>query len=295
MKLGLSLPNNHGVEHVRTLIDLANEAEQLGFDSVWVSEHLFHTSYVAERLGDAPYHEPLTILAAVATATSTIRLATSVLVLPWHHPVRLAKTLASIDDLSDGRVILGVGVAVTEDEYANLGVPFNRRGAIANEILECLRVLWTEPDPTFRGEWFEFDGLGFWPKPRQPRLPIVVGGASAAAFERIRRWGDGWHALSRSAAEMAEGIGIIEADTDAERSMRHSVRLMTEVTDEPWDRPVSERRTLRGTADEIAAMLNAYRNAGVETVVIDANTGDLTQWRSLMPRIVSIASAAGIH
>jgi len=124
MRLGFSLPNNQGTERVADLVDLAREAEQLGYHSVWVSEHLWHSSYVARRLGSRPYHEPLTVLTAAAPATSSIRLGTSVLVLPWHHPVRLAKTIASLDDLADGRIDLGVGVAVTEDEFANLGIDF---------------------------------------------------------------------------------------------------------------------------------------------------------------------------
>ena len=292
MNLGLSLPNNQGVASVRTLVDIAREAEDLGYTSVWVSEHLFHTTYVAERLGNLFYHDPLTILAAVAGATSTVRLGTSVLVLPWHHPVRLAKTLASIDELSDGRVTLGVGVAVTEDEYANLGVDFHRRGAIANEILEALRILWAQDEPRHRGNAFAFEGLGFWPKPVQDRLPIVVGGASEAAFRRIHRWGDGWHALSRSADEMGEGIERIEPASD--RAYQHSVRLMTEIVSEPWDRPLNERRTLRGTVDEIGAMLSAYKKVGVETVVIDANSRDVEVLRALMPDMMAIAERAGV-
>lgn len=292
MNLGLSLPNNQGEASVRVLVDIAREAEALGYGSVWVSEHLFHTTYVAERLGKAPYHDPLTILAAVAGSTSSVRLGTSVLVLPWHHPVRLAKTLASIDELSGGRVTLGVGVAVTEDEYQNLGVDFRRRGAIANEILDALRILWTQDEPSYQGEHFAFDGLGFWPKPTQTRLPIVVGGASNAAFRRIEKWGDGWHALSRSADEMAEGIRRIEPADD--RAYQHSVRLMTEIVAEPWERPVNDRGTLRGTRDEIGAMLRAYAQAGVETVVIDANSRDSAQLRALMPELMAIAKSAGV-
>ena len=108
MKIGYSIPNNQGVEDPNDLVALAVKAEQFGFDSVWVAEHLFHSSYVAERLGDKPYHEALTVLTAIACATKTVRLGTSVLVLPWHDPARLAKTVATLDQLSGGRVDLGV-------------------------------------------------------------------------------------------------------------------------------------------------------------------------------------------
>ena len=161
MKLGFSLPNNQGVAHVNDLVTLAIEAESLGYHSVWVSEHLFHATYVANRLGDAPYHEALTILTAVAGSTSKVRLGTSVLVLPWHHPVQLAKRVASLDDYSGGRVSLGVGVAQTEDEFENLGVPFTHRGRIADEMLTAMKILWTEKDPKFNGKYFNFNGLQF--------------------------------------------------------------------------------------------------------------------------------------
>ncbi len=149
MKLGFSLPNNQGTARVKDLVALAVEAEELGYHSVWVSEHLFHASYVAQRLGDAPYHEALTILTAVAGATSNVRLGTSVLVLPWHHPVQLAKRVVSLDDYSGGRVSLGVGVAQTEDEFKNLGVSFSDRGRIADEMLTAIKIILTEKNTKY--------------------------------------------------------------------------------------------------------------------------------------------------
>ena len=192
MKLGFSLPNNQGIAHVNDLVTLAVEAESLGYHSVWVSEHLFHATYVASRLGDAPYHEALTILTAVAGATSKIRLGTSVLVLPWHHPVQLAKRVASLDDYSEGRVSLGVGVAQTEDEFENLGVPFSHRGQIADEMLTAMKILWTEKYPKYDGKFFNFNDLQFEPKPIQkPYPPLLIGGgfkASNRTGPRVRRW-----------------------------------------------------------------------------------------------------------
>ncbi len=138
MKIGYSISSNQGVEDPAALVKLAVLAEELGCNSVWASEHLFHSSYIAERLGDLPYWEPLTILTAVASATSKVRLGTSVLVLPWHDPPRLGKTVATLDHLSGGRVDLGVGVATTKDEFENLGVGFKTRGKRVNEMLGAL-------------------------------------------------------------------------------------------------------------------------------------------------------------
>ena len=281
MKLGFSLPNNQGVAHVNDLVTLAIEAESLGYHSVWVSEHLFHATYVANRLGDAPYHEALTILTAVAGATSKVRLGTSVLVLPWHHPVQLAKRVASLDDYSGGRVSLGVGVAQTEDEFENLGVPFTHRGRIADEMLMAMKILWTEKDPKFNGKYFNFDGLQFEPKPIQkPYPPLLIGGTSRRAIERVVEHGDGWHALSQSPQDIAPVVN--ELRQRRSDTIDVSVRSMTTIMDRSWDRPVEERVTMKGTLEELTAMLQAYEHAGVDEVVLDGHSRDVETNRHML-------------
>ena len=281
MKLGFSLPNNQGMAHVNDLVTLAIEAESLGYHSVWVSEHLFHATYVANRLGDAPYHEALTILTAVAGATSKVRLGTSVLVLPWHHPVQLAKRVASLDDYSGGRVSLGVGVAQTEDEFENLGVPFTHRGRIADEMLMAMKILWTEKDPKFNGKYFNFDGLQFEPKPIQkPYPPLLIGGTSRRAIERVVEHGDGWHALSQSPQDIAPVVN--ELRQRRSDTIDVSVRSMTTIMDRSWDRPVEERVTMKGTLEELTAMLQAYEHAGVDEVVLDGHSRDVETNRHIL-------------
>ena len=281
MKLGFSLPNNQGIEHVNDLVTLAVEAEELGYHSVWVSEHLFHATYVASRLGDAPYHEALTILTAVAGATSKIRLGTSVLVLPWHHPVQLAKRVASLDDYSGGRVSLGVGVAQTEDEFENLGVPFTHRGRIADEMLTAMKILWTEKHPKYDGKYFNFNNLQFEPKPIQkPHPPLLIGGASRRAIERVVEHGDGWHALSQSPQDIAPVVN--ELRQRRSDTIDVSVRSMTTIMDRSWDRPVEERVTMKGTLEELTAMLQAYEHAGVDEVVLDSHSRDVETNRHLL-------------
>ena len=281
MKLGFSLPNNQGMPHVNDLVTLAIEAESLGYHSVWVSEHLFHATYVASRLGDAPYHEALTILTAVAGATSKVRLGTSVLVLPWHHPVQLAKRVASLDDYSEGRVSLGVGVAQTEDEFENLGVPFSHRGRIADEMLTAMKILWTEKYPKFYGKYFNFNDLQFEPKPIQkPHPPLLIGGASRRAIERVVEHGDGWHALSQSPQDIAPIVNELRQQRPDKIDV--SVRSMTTIMDRSWDRPVEERVTMKGTLEELTAMLQAYEDAGVDEVVLDSHSGDLEMNRHIL-------------
>ena len=199
MKIGFGIPNNQGLNDPNDLVTLAVTAENLGFDSVWVREHLFHSSYVAKRLGDRPYHDALTVLTATACATKRVRLGTSVLVLPRHDPARLGKMIATLDQLSYGRVDLGIGVAITKDEFDNLGVDFSSRGKRTDEILGALQSLWTENVPEFSGSFYQFSGLKFSPKPYQnPYPPILIGGSSMAARQRVARFGNGWHTLRQT-------------------------------------------------------------------------------------------------
>ncbi|MBK6659583.1 MAG: TIGR03619 family F420-dependent LLM class oxidoreductase [Proteobacteria bacterium] len=268
MDFGISIPNNQGIASVRELVNVALEAERAGYASVWVSEHLYHASYVASRLGDRPYHEALTVLTAAATVTERVRLGTSVLVLPWHHPARLAKQVATLDQLSGGRVVLGVGVAQTEDEFANLGIAYATRGAVTDEAIDALRALWSEDVPTHHGTHFQFAGLRFSPKPHQARLPILIGGNSARALRRVREKGDGWHAMSLS-------VNDVRAAIAGAAGKPCSIRMVLEFTDAPVARAVDDRRTLKGSPSEMLEQLRGYAQAGVGEIVVDANTSDV--------------------
>ena len=165
--------------------------DELDFRTVSVSEHLAMPLWEVPRLG--PYwQDALTVMAFAAAATRRIRLDFAVLVLPYHHPLRLAKALGTIDVLSGGRVDISVGVGHAEQEFAALGVPFAERGAITDEILAALDTLWTRDEPEHRGKYFEITGLAVEPTPVQkPRPPIYVGGNSKAALRRAARH-EGW-------------------------------------------------------------------------------------------------------
>lgn len=268
MDFGISIPNNQGIASVRDLVTVATDAESLGYDSVWVSEHLYHASYVAARLGDRPYHEALTVLTAAATVTTRVRLGTSVLVLPWHHPARLAKQIATLDQLSAGRVVLGVGVAQTADEFANLGIPYTTRGAVTDEAIDALRALWSEDIPAYHGQHFQFEGLRFSPKPQQARLPILIGGNSPRALRRVREKGDGWHAMSLS-------VNDVRASIAGAAGKPCSMRMVLEFTEAPVTRAVDDRRTLKGTPTDVLAQVRGYADAGVRELVVDANVADV--------------------
>src|SRR5439155_15082419 len=158
MKIGFSLLNNWGVEDAQALVDIACRAEELGVDSVWVHDQVFDVGHVVDRIGGKPYYEPLTLLSFVAARTRRIRLGTSVLVLPYHNPIRLGKTTATLDVLSGGRLILGVGVGAIENEMEAMGTPFKERGAFTDEAIAVMRTLWSEEDPRFVGKYSRFAG-----------------------------------------------------------------------------------------------------------------------------------------
>ena len=282
MKAGFGIPNNQGVEDPNDLVALAVTAERLGFASVWVREHLFHSTYVAERLGDKPYHDALTVLTAIACATKTVRLGTSVLVLPWHDPARLGKMVATLDQLSGGRVDLGVGVAVTRDEFENLGVDFATRGKRTDEILGALQALWTQDTPEFAGEYYRYSGLKFSPKPLQaPYPPLLIGGSSAAAKRRVVRFGDGWHTLRQSPSQFAEGrqdiIKEMEAAGRDPADLQFSLTLPVRFAGKAPSAPVQDRTALTGTDDDIVETIKAYEAAGLDEIVVGVSSADVAE------------------
>ena len=291
MQVGFGIPNNQGVEDPNDLVALAATAERLGYASVWVREHLFHSSYVAERLGNKPYHDALTVLTAIACATETIKLGTSVLVLPWHDPARLGKMVATLDHLSRGRVKLGVGVATTRDEFENLGVDFTTRGKRMDEILGALQALWTEDVPEFTGTFYRYSGLKFSPKPLQsPYPPLLIGGSSPAAQRRVARFGDGWHTLRQTPSQVAEGREKIRELTAAEGrdadALEYSLTIPLAFTGKPPSKPVMDRTALTGTEDDIAETLAAFRSAGLDEIVISDSSADIASNTEVMTRFM---------
>ena len=144
MKFGFVIPNNWGLQDPGDVIDVATKAEQMGFNSVWVNHHVLHAGYVVERLDDRPYYDALTTLTYVAALTKRVRLGTSVLVLPYLNPVVLAKSLATLDVLSGGRLTVGVGVGALPQESDALSADYAHRGAYTDESISVMKALWTQ-------------------------------------------------------------------------------------------------------------------------------------------------------
>jgi probable F420-dependent oxidoreductase len=295
MKFGVTVPNNWGIENAKEALSFGPLAEELGYDSVWVMDHLFNNGYIRERLDDKPYYHPLATLSYLAATTERVLLGTSVLVLPYHNPVELAKYTATLDHMSDGRVTLGVGVGAMTEEFAALGIPMSERGALTNECIRVMKELWTNQAPSYHSSRWNFDDLRFSPKPvQQPHIPLWIGGASPGALRRAARLGDGWHpsgltpeeyAVRRQQVrELAERAG---RDPD---SLTMSARVEVEATGGPSsDRAANRARISGNDLEQAAITIAAYRDAGVEHLVLALNTGEVGRIRSLMEDLASQA------
>jgi probable F420-dependent oxidoreductase len=208
--------------------EVAETAEMNGFDSIWMPEHLIfpvemtpNYSYTPDGYppmhSDTPAFDPWIVLGGVATRTSTIRLATGVFILPLRHPVPVARSIITLDRLSGGRVIAGIGVGWLPDEFQIVGQDFQNRGRRTDEMIVLMRKLWTEDTIEFHGEFYDLPPVKFLPKPvnKQRGIPIIVGGTSPGALRRAGRLGDGWihHAQIHASVYSGESNpGITDED-----------------------------------------------------------------------------------
>jgi len=282
MKLGFSLLNNWGFDDPQPLVDLAVQAEELGIDSVWVHDHVFNVGHVFDRIGGRPYYEPLTLLTFVAARTRRVRLGTSVLVLPYHNPVRLAKAAATLDVLSGGRLVMGVGVGLIEKEMRAMGSPYAERGAFTDEAIAVMRTLWAQEDPKFDGKYSKFDGMKFSPKPRQKPIPIVIGGVSRAAIRRAARVGDGWQPLGLAPEALGQGIAQLRAEAQASGRDVSTIPISIAMS---LATARAGRHALGTKPAEIVHNAKAYASLGVETLIISATTSEPREARSALEMI----------
>jgi probable F420-dependent oxidoreductase len=174
------------------IANVAHRAEELGYSMVFLPEHFLTPTSHLELTGNH-YFDATTAQAFVAGATSTITVGSMVTILPLHDPVVAAKSIATLDWFSGGRAQVTVGVGWLKEEYDAIGVPFSKRGKIADECLAAMYELWTSDTPSFDGEFVKFDDVAFGPKPiRQPRPTVWMGGDADAVLRRAARFGDGW-------------------------------------------------------------------------------------------------------
>ena len=206
MKFGVMLPHYRQVASTDSIYRVAQEAESMGFHSVWVSEHIAVPDGDVDRFGKG-YYDMFTVLGYVAAITRRVLLGTSIVILPFRPPLHVAQLAATVDQLSKGRLILGVGVGSTEAEFSPLGASWDERGPITDESIQVLKHVWTVDQPNFQGRYFQFSAINSYPTPVQrPHPPIWIGGGSRRAIRRAAEYGDAWHPSRPSFEHLAESL-----------------------------------------------------------------------------------------
>jgi probable F420-dependent oxidoreductase len=264
MKIGLSSIGFGALAAPALIRTIATNAERLNFSTVWAPEHVVlldrYTSrypYSTDGSGqflaptEIPIGDPFPTLTYAAACTSRIRLATGICLVPEHNPLVLAKTVATVDYLSGGRFILGVGIGWLAEEFQALGIPFERRAQRTHEYIEAMRRLWGDDHSSYRGEFVNFENARSYPKPiKRGKLPVWFGGESGPALRRVAEYGDGWCGLNVSPAEATSKIKRIEQLVSEYGRKRSDL----EIAVSPYTRPI--------TVDD----LKRYRDAGADEV-----------------------------
>lgn len=283
MKFGVFLPISGRASGPEVLKEAAQSAEAQGFDAVWSADRVvtpwqINTSYPYSENHefivppDRPFLDSFTCLAFLAGCTEKIMLGISVLVLPYRHPLYWTRVAVSIERLSNGRLIMGIGVGWMEEEFEALGIPFKDRGKMTDEQLEILKSLWTEEHISFNGQFYRFQNLAFYPKPiQQPRIPIWVGGEGIAAQRRAARYGDAWfpYFIEITPAELRAGYdNVLRMAAEFGRSPGQVSFTCCRQIDVTRDPVPQDERFLRGTPEQLVEALRPYRDIGVEHLAL---------------------------
>ncbi len=296
MKFGFYLPTRGEVATTDALTGLVTGGEKLGFHSVTIADHIvfptqFDSKYPYTVGGGFPGQgdafEQLTLMSFIAAKTETLRLVTSVMIVPHRNPVVTAKMLATIDILSKGRVTVGVGVGWLREEFEALSAPdFARRGAVSNEYLEIFKKLWTEDPVSHEGEFYSFKELRCMPHPVQnPHPPIWIGGHSKPALRRAAKYGDGWHPVGSIAAvplppeELLKHIDELKRMTEAEGRNPDAMTICykTPLYDSGMAVDGADRKPFSGSAEQIAEDVRAFQAVGVSEIVFDFRSPTLAE------------------
>ena len=283
MQIGLSIPNFLSGESLKRFVQ---RAEALGFESVLVGDHVvLPTSgtnqypYTADgsfaRPAEDPFLETMTLLGYVAACTEQIKLGSTVIILPYRNPVVQAKMFASLDVLTNGRMICGVGVGWLEKEFDTLGVPYADRGPMSDEFLEMFRILWTEAEPEFQGKYYQFDGISFYPKPIQNPLPIWVGGHTRRALRRTVRYGDCWHTTRQTPDFVAQHLPYLRQEAERGGRDPESITISLKRSLHFTDIGIGERGGVRtggamiGSTQEVLDDVYYCRELGIDQLTYD--------------------------
>ncbi len=304
MEYGFYLPNSGASVEPDALANIAKLGDRLGFFCMVMPDHVLQPNNVsspypysvtgdileAGQSGDGEWPEQITTLAYLAGVTERIRLVSSVMIVPYRHPILTAKMLSTLDMLSKGRLILGAGVGWMEEEFELLDTePFAERGAVTNEYLKAFIELWTSDNPTFEGKYVKFSDITFLPKPVQkPYPPIWIGGGSRPAIRRAAQIGDCWHPVGAIPAaplepeELAEHLVVLRSD--AEKVGRDPSTIQVSVKAPLYDANdhSGPRRRFTGTSDEVRQDVQTYADVGVTHLIFDFRAGSASQTEDRM-------------
>lgn len=297
MEYGFGIPTRGPLATPNNIITMAQRGEEMGFDIISISDHIviprsINSPYpynpTGEFTSDGECLEQLTLLSFLASQTSTARLLTSVMVLPYRSPVFTAKMLASVDVLSQGRVTMGCGVGWMREEFQAIGAPpYEERGAASDEYILAFKELWTNDNPSFEGKYCSFSNITFLPKPVQkPHPPIWIGGESPPALRRAARLGDAWYPignnprfpvgtpeqLSKSLAHLCQYAEDAGRDPSS-ISIAYSAGWYNE--SEAVILPNAERRIFTGTPQQIADDAKIFEQLGVAHLIFNFQSATL--------------------
>ncbi|ARQ68451.1 LLM class F420-dependent oxidoreductase [Streptomyces marincola] len=305
--LGLGLPQNHQYDVGRDVPDVARAAEQIGYQSLWAYERVLFPEPAVHGLFGIPglawpddyrsVAEPLVTLSLAAAVTERARLGTSVLVAPLHGPFQLARSLATLDAASRGRVVAGFGSGWSLDEYAAAGVrPFEERGKALDEAIEVCRAVWG-PDPvSYDGETTRIASAVVGPKPARP-IPILLAAGTKQARRRLVDHADGWLPLAMGAEQTAAEWRELQ-DLAAERGRTEPIRTVLRANAEYTPKPYEgcDRPLFRGNADQIVDDLAAHAGIGFDEILIDLQKGtrDAQELKDVAAEVHEKARASGV-
>ncbi|MDP7453097.1 MAG: LLM class F420-dependent oxidoreductase [Arenicellales bacterium] len=297
MRYGFYLPTRGPTSDADSLVKIVEQAERLGFDSTVIADHVvfpvqIESSYPYTVGGNFPGGwealEQLSLMAFIAGKTRNLRLVTSVMILPYRNPVVTAKMLATIDVLSNGRVIVGVGVGWLREEFETLGCfEFDRRGTLSDEYLKIFKTLWTQEPASFDGEFYRFDALHFLPKPIQkPHPPIWIGGHSRPALRRVARFADGWHPVGANPAVPLQPKQFAGSCEELRRLTELEGRRYEDLTicfKAPlYDKDTTtvsgtDRRPFSGSTSQVVDDIGTYGELGVHELIVDFRSDTLNE------------------
>ncbi len=264
MKFGLILPNFGSQATRSSIIDSALAAEENGFDSVWLTDHIALPQKDADDYGNL--YEALTTMAYLSASTSSIKVGTSTLVLPQRNPLEVAKAVATLDNLSEGRTMITVGIGWSESEYQNLGYQFHNRGKRMNEAIQVLRTCWrSKSEVSFHGKFYQFENVVFSPSPVQAGGPSLwVAGVSQTALKRAIDLADGWHPNGRSPKILEESLSSVKSIIEL-RPFTVAVRLRVAIDSQQTE---VDPTLISGNQEQIIHQLKEYQNAGMTYGII---------------------------